>query len=102
MAKEVIFIAEKVKALREQSGMTQTELAKRLGITRSSVNGWEMGLALPATSTLVDLAKIFHVSTDYLLGLKENVSLRTDNLTPKEISILSNLISCFQEKREGT
>lgn len=101
LAKKVIFIAEKIKALREQAGMTQTELARRLGITRSSVNGWEMGLALPATTTLVDLAKILHVSTDYLLGLKENVILRTDNLTPKEISILSNLISYFQEKRES-
>lgn len=101
MAKELIFIAEKIKTLREQSGMTQAELGRRLGLSRSSVNGWEMGLAIPATTTVVDLAMIFHVSTDYLLGLKENGALRTDNLSPREVAVLASLISCFQEKRES-
>ena len=60
-------IAEKIKRLREQDSLTQAELAKRLGITRSSVNAWEMGISAPSTQYLVELANIFKVSTDYLL-----------------------------------
>ena len=42
-------VAARIKLLRDQRGMTQTELAKRLGITRSSVNAWEMGISVPST-----------------------------------------------------
>ena len=62
-------IADKIKDLREKQNLTQTALAKRLGITRSSVNAWELGISVPSTQYIVELAHIFHVSTDYLLGL---------------------------------
>ena len=42
-------IADKIKLLREASHLTQTELAKKLNITRSCVNAWEMGISVPAT-----------------------------------------------------
>ena len=42
-------VADRIKALREQKKMTQAELAKRLGITRSGVNAWEMGISVPST-----------------------------------------------------
>ena len=60
-------VADKIKFLREQIGLTQSDLAKRLGITRSSVNAWEMGSSVPSTQYVVELANIFRVSTDYLL-----------------------------------
>ena len=62
-------IAEKVKKLREQKGLSQAELARLLGITRSSVNAWEMGISVPSTQYIVDLAGVFDISTDYLLGV---------------------------------
>ena len=63
-------IAEKIKALREARGWSQAELSRRLGITRNGVNSWEQGLSMPSPACLVDLAKVFGVSTDYLLGLE--------------------------------
>ena len=47
-------IADRIKALREQKGYTQVELAKRLGITRSSVNAWELGISVPSTQNIVE------------------------------------------------
>ena len=60
--------SERIKALREARGWTQAELARRLNITRNGVNSWEQGLSMPSPACLVDLAKLFLVSTDYLLG----------------------------------
>ena len=57
-------IADKIKRLREASHLTQTELAKKLNITRSSVNAWEMGISVPSTTYLIELALLFHVSTE--------------------------------------
>ena len=64
-------ICDRIKQLREQAGYSQAQLAKRLDVTRSSVNAWEMGLSMPTTQYVVTLAKLFHVSADYLLGLTD-------------------------------
>ena len=59
-------VFERIKFLREQKEMTQADLARQLGITRSSVNAWEMGISVPSTQYIVELSGIFKVSTDYL------------------------------------
>ena len=97
MAGELLSCAGKIKSLREQLGMKQAELAKKLNLTRASVNGWEMGLTVPATSTIIELAKVFHVSTDYLLGMEYGTTLKIDGLSQKEVAILADLVSCFLE-----
>lgn len=79
--------------------MTQAELARKLGITRSSVNGGEMGLALPSTALLVELARTFHVSTDYLLGLESEATMRMDGLSEREIAAVRELVDCLQAQK---
>ena len=99
MEKSFYLLAEKIKGLREQLGWTQTELSKRLGLTRSSVNSWEMGLSVPSTQYIVELAKIFNVSTDYLLGMSNGATINVDKLSEKEVAVLTDLVKCFLEKR---
>ena len=50
-------IYDKIKLLREQKGLTQAELARKLGLTRAGVNAWEMGLSMPSTQYIVELAR---------------------------------------------
>lgn len=78
--------------------MTQAELAKRLGITRSSVNAWEMGISVPSTQCLVDLAEMFRVSTDYLLGIASTSSVSIAGLTEEDTQIVYSLISHLRGK----
>lgn len=94
--------SERIKNLREQMGFTQSQLAKKLYLTRASVNSWEMGLSAPSTSTIVELSRLFHVSTDYLLGLDENAYIRTDGLSEKEVGALLNTIDCFYSLRKNS
>lgn len=91
-------VAERIKALREQRSMTQAELAKRLGITRSSVNAWEMGISVPSTQYLVDLTGMFRVSTDYLLGVATTSSVSIAGLTEEDTQIVYSLISHLRGK----
>ncbi|MCB6416065.1 helix-turn-helix domain-containing protein [Faecalimonas umbilicata] len=90
-------VAENIKALRSSNGWTQSELAKKLGITRSSVNAWEMGISVPSTAYIVELAQLFHVSTDFLLGLKQNASIDISGLSEEEVKILNELVQCFRK-----
>ena len=91
-------IAEKIKLLREKRNMTQTDVAKELGITRSSVNAWEMGISVPSTQYVIELARLFGVSTDYLLGLNSTATVNVAGLSDRQLSAVVELISCFQEK----
>lgn len=85
-------IAEKIKSLREAQGITQSELAKRLGITRNGVNSWEQGLSMPSPIFLKGLAKQFGTSIDYLLELGTNASLDVTGLSDKDVALLAELV----------
>lgn len=90
-------IGERIRALREQAGFSQAELARRLSVTRSSVNAWESGLSAPTAASLVDLARLFRVSTDYLLGLEADRRLDLSGLTEEQVSILCGLVQYFEK-----
>lgn len=95
-------IAERIKMLRENQHLSQTDLSKKLGITRSSINAWEMGISTPSTTYLVELSSIFHVSVDYLLGLEKNISIDITGLDTEQVRILTDLAEHFRkEKKEN-
>ena len=94
-------IADQIKLLREQSGMTQAELARRLGVTRSGVNAWEMGITVPSTQSVVELSLLFHVSTDVLLDVKGEKTVSVDGLSDREIAAVLSVIDCFRQKEDS-
>lgn len=63
-----LHISENIRRLRKDRRMTQEQLAEALGITVGAVYKWESGLAMPEVRLLVELADLFEVSVDYLLG----------------------------------
>lgn len=91
-------VADRIKVLREQRGYTQTELAKLLGITRSSVNAWEQGISVPSTQYIVELANIFKVSTDHLLCVDGSATVSVAGLTEKDIQLVHGIVDHLREK----
>lgn len=89
--------AERIKVLREARGWTQAELARRLSITRNGVNSWEQGLSMPSPACLVDLAKLFSVSTDYLLGVERLEMVNVTGLNESDIALLAQLADRLRE-----
>ena len=90
-------ISDRIKFLREKAGYSQAQLAKKLDVTRSSVNAWEMDLSTPTSQYVVAMARLFHVSTDYLLGLESEFSLSLENYTQEEIALLYNMVKYFDD-----
>ena len=95
------YFAENFMDLLRVKGLTQAELAKQLGITRSSVNAWEMGISVPSTQYVVELASLFKVSTDYIFGVDTSVSISVAGLTEKDIQIVHSLINHLKEKNSN-
>ncbi len=90
-------IADRIKRLREEGGLSQAQLAKRLHVTRSSVNAWEMGLSMPTIQYVVEMAKLFRIRTDFLLGLEEEQTISLEGLSEEEISLLYGLLDYFRK-----
>ena len=62
---------QRIRQLRQARSMSQVDLAKRLNVTKQSVSNWENDNIQPSIEMLVKLSAVFSVSTDYLLGLKD-------------------------------
>lgn len=62
---------ERIKELRKEFGLSQQELANKMGVSRSTIAMWETGKAQPYNEMLRQLAYIFDVSTDYILGVEK-------------------------------
>ena len=88
-----------LKKLRTQAGLTQQQLAIQLGITKTVVSYYEQHTRTPSPEILVKLANIFHVSTDYLLGIRHNQTIDVSGLTEQEIAAISQLIELFRNKQ---
>ena len=63
---------ERIKYLRTEKGLSQEDLAKELGVSNAIISRWENGLREPSMSSLIALAKFFHVSIDYIVGLTDD------------------------------
>lgn len=95
-------LADKILELRKKKGLSQEELAEVLNVSRQTISRWEVGTALPDAINLVQLSKVFEVSTDYLLNeeynsdndlpsVKENVKLERDKSDLKVSLILMTI-----------
>ena len=91
--------ADRIKALREASGWTQAELARKMNMTRNGINSWEQGLSMPSPPSLVDLARLFSVSTDYLLGVENYSAVNVTGLNEADVALLAQLADRLRESR---
>lgn len=81
----MITFAERLKTERKKNNITQTQLAEKLYLDRSSISKYESGKQIPETPTLEKLADFFDVSIDYLLG-KTDIRNYEDNSSLNSIN----------------
>lgn len=89
--------SNRLRAMREAKGMSQDDVAKYLGITRTAYNKYEAGVIYPVRK-VKELATLFHVTTDYILGYAEppwqvqlrQADARTEEQVQKYLSLSNN------------
>ena len=87
------------RKLREQAGLTQEQVAYQVGVTKSMISYYELRERAPSASVLVKYAQIFHVSTDYLLGLEKHRRIDVNDLNEQEIAALETVAEAFRSNK---
>ena len=96
-------LSEKLYELRKKDGLSQEQLAERLGVSRQAVSKWESGKAVPESDTLISISEYFDVSLDYLMKEDDSAAsepvigaenVQPTNNTGREKRILG-MIACI-------
>ena len=72
---------KRLENLRKAYNLTQTQLAKKLGLTKQTVSNWENDNILPSIDTLIKVCDFFNVSTDYILGRDDKKYIEVSDLS---------------------
>ena len=97
----MVHFGEKLRELRTSFGMTQAELASRLRVTKSVVSYYELHERTPSPDVLIKLADIFHVSTDYLLGIEQKKMVDVSGLSEADIKLILMTVESLREKNSS-
>lgn len=90
----------KLKELREKSGMTQEQLTERMGLSKATISQYENQERFPSALSVIKIASVFHVSTDYLFGIDGVRRTDLSGLTDDDIEIVERLIESMREKNK--
>ena len=90
---------EQIRRLRMAHGITQVELAHRLGVSKQSVSNWESNNIQPSIELLEKIADLFGVTTDHLLGREPLRVLDVSGLTAQQIAHLQVLVEDLRQGR---
>lgn len=89
-----------LKKLRQQEGLTQQQLANKLGVTKSVISYYELQERYPSPDVLTKLAQVFHVSTDYLLGIEKGEVIDLSGLDEEDIVTVKRLVTSLKNKNK--
>ena len=80
-----MILADKIILLRKKAGWSQEELAEQLSVSRQSVSKWEGAQSIPDMEKIVQMSRLFGVSTDYLLKDEIEESMPTTDAAPEKL-----------------
>ena len=92
---------KRIKAIREDNDLTQTDIARLLGVNRSAYSLWELGINTIPFSNLVKFCNHFNLSLDYVLGISsvKKYTLVNENI---DIKILGERLKFIRKKERKT
>lgn len=89
---------ERLRERRLKMGLTQEQLGKIIGVSKSVISYYELGERAPSPEVLLEFAEFFGISTDQLLGRKGITMISADGLTESDIDAVNTLIDHLRNK----
>ena len=96
----MVILGNRLKELRLENNLTQKQIATRLGVAICAISSYESGQRYPTYDSLKTLARIFHVSTDYLLGLENRNTIDVSDLNENEIKLVDEYITLIRKTKK--
>ena len=94
-------IGLRISEILKNYGMSQKELAERIGIAKSVISFYESGDRFPSYDVLIKIAHIFNVSTDYLLDIERDRKVDVSDLSEDDIAVVTTVIDALKRKNNG-
>lgn len=94
-------LGTKLKQLRSQRNISQVALANQLGVSKSVISSYENEIHLPPYDVLIQMARLFGVSTDYLLGASGNRTVNVDGLTDAQVEAITMIVNELKETNKS-
>ena len=89
----ILDLSIRLRELRVNKRLRQEQVAKIIGVTKSTISAYENDLRQPSFEILLKLANLYCVSTDYLLGRTDTVSIDLTDLTAAEATLVTELVA---------
>lgn len=89
----MVDFGQRMRQLRQSKGLTQKQLASMLGLSKSVISAYETDLRLPSYDILIQLASIFSVTTDFLLGIRHEAVADISGLADSDVQMIIALIN---------
>lgn len=89
-----------LKELRQKAGMTQKDLAAKVGVTKSVISYYELSERSPSPEILMKLASVFHVTTDFLLGIQKRDTIDLSGLSAEDKELVRTMVDILRKKAE--
>ena len=95
----------RLQELRNKKQLSQTDVAEKLDIHPTTVSSYERNIVTPSLEVLMQLAKLYGASLDYIVGFTDRCNIYVDDLTPSEqqtiVDMIDRLIGHFKAKLKG-
>jgi transcriptional regulator with XRE-family HTH domain len=92
----MVNLGERLRALRNERNITQTELSERIGVSKAMISSYELEQRQPSYVVLIKFSAYFGVTTDFLLGLEKKRTIDVDGLCEQEIEVLVKMIDVLR------
>ena len=90
-------LGERLKKLRKLQGLTQVQVAERLGLSKAVISAFAGSSRHPSYDILIKMATLYGVTTDYLLGLDNRRLIDVSWLTPNQLAAIEALLKSYKD-----
>lgn len=96
----MVEFGNRLKNLRKQHNLTQKQLASLIGVKNSIISFYELGDRIPSPQIIVSLASVFHVTSDFLLGIEKSETIDVSGLDEDDKKLVGLLIETLRKKNQ--